>query len=118
MLKLGIEIGGTKLQVGVGRGSGELLTLVRGQVEAASGALGIRSRLHSLVDEAVASAGCDWSQIAAIGIGFGGPVDFASQTTPQDRVALVVTQPLTTNEAWTAFRPGELRVFVGGEASA
>ena len=45
-------------------------------------------------------------------------VDFASQTTPQDRVALVVTQPLTTNEAWTAFRPGELRVFVGGEASA
>lgn len=75
MLKLGIEIGGTKLQVGVGRGSGELLTLVRGQVEAASGAQGIRSRLRSLVDEAVASAGCDWSQIAAIGIGFGGPFD-------------------------------------------
>ena len=45
-------------------------------------------------------------------------VDFASQTTPQDRVALVVTQPLTTNEAWTAFRPGELRVFVGGQARA
>ena len=35
-------------------------------------------------------------------------------TTPQDRVAVIVTQPLTTNEQWTAFAPGELKLFVDG----
>jgi predicted glutamine amidotransferase len=41
--------------------------------------------------------------------------DFATATTPSDRVAVVATEPLTSNEAWTAFAPGELRVFVNGE---
>ena len=41
-------------------------------------------------------------------------VDFAALTTPQDRVALVATQPLTSGEDWQAFAPGELRVFCGG----
>ncbi|NDY92963.1 class II glutamine amidotransferase [Ideonella livida] len=41
-------------------------------------------------------------------------VDFAQHTTPHDRVALVATEPLTRDEAWTAMRPGELRVFVEG----
>jgi predicted glutamine amidotransferase len=45
-------------------------------------------------------------------------VDFAPLTTPQDRVALVATQPLTTGEPWQAFAPGELRVFVQGQALA
>lgn len=43
-------------------------------------------------------------------------VDFSAHTTPQDRVAVIVTAPLTTNEAWTAFAPGELKVFVDGVA--
>ena len=34
----------------------------------------------------------------------------------QDRVAVVVTAPLTVNEQWTAFQPGELKVFVDGRA--
>jgi glutamine amidotransferase len=41
-------------------------------------------------------------------------VDFSAHTTPQDRVALVVTQPLTCNEDWQALRSGELAVFVDG----
>jgi glutamine amidotransferase len=41
-------------------------------------------------------------------------IDFAKHTTPSDRVAVVVTAPLTTNEAWTAFAPQELAVFVDG----
>jgi predicted glutamine amidotransferase len=41
-------------------------------------------------------------------------VDFAQLTTPKDRVAVIVTEPLTTNEQWTAFAPGELKVFVDG----
>ncbi|MGR6804995.1 class II glutamine amidotransferase [Sphaerotilus natans] len=42
-------------------------------------------------------------------------VDFAEHTTPQDRVAVVVTEPLTTNETWVALAPGELAVFVDGD---
>ena len=42
-------------------------------------------------------------------------VDFARLTTPTDRVALIATDPLTCDEAWVAFAPGELKVFVGGE---
>ena len=42
-------------------------------------------------------------------------VDFAQHTTPQDKVAVVVTAPLTVDEQWTAFQPGELKVFVDGE---
>ena len=41
-------------------------------------------------------------------------VDFATVTAPGDRVAVVVTAPLTTNETWTQMKPGELRVFVDG----
>ncbi len=43
-------------------------------------------------------------------------VDFAQHTSPQDKVAVVVTAPLTVNERWTQFQPGELKVFVDGEA--
>jgi glutamine amidotransferase len=43
-------------------------------------------------------------------------VDFAQHTTPSDRVAVVVTAPLTSNEQWTPFQPGELKVFVDGAA--
>lgn len=42
-------------------------------------------------------------------------VDFSEVTTPRDRVAIIVTEPLTNNETWTAFAPGELKVFVDGE---
>ena len=41
-------------------------------------------------------------------------VNFQEHTRPTDRVALVVTAPLTTNESWTAFAPGELKVFESG----
>ena len=41
-------------------------------------------------------------------------VNFAELTATTDRVAVVATEPLTTDEAWTAFAPGELKVFVDG----
>jgi glutamine amidotransferase len=41
-------------------------------------------------------------------------VDFATVTTPRDRVAIIVTEPLTRNEHWTDFAPGELKLFVDG----
>ena len=45
-------------------------------------------------------------------------VNFAQHTTPQDRVAVIVTAPLTTNEVWTSFQPGELMAFVDGSRVA
>jgi predicted glutamine amidotransferase len=41
-------------------------------------------------------------------------VDFAQVTTPNDRVAVIVTQPLTANEQWTPFQAGEFKVFIDG----
>lgn len=45
-------------------------------------------------------------------------VDFAALTSPSDRVAIVATEPLTADEAWTPMQPGELRVFVDGAPRA
>jgi glutamine amidotransferase len=41
-------------------------------------------------------------------------VDFATVTTPRDRVAVIATSPLTRNEEWTIGRPGEMWVFRRG----
>jgi glutamine amidotransferase len=42
-------------------------------------------------------------------------VDLASFNGPQDRLVIVVTEPLTLNENWVAMKPGELQVFVDGQ---
>ncbi|MGA3248680.1 MAG: class II glutamine amidotransferase, partial [Paraburkholderia sp.] len=42
-------------------------------------------------------------------------IDFAKYTTPEDRVAVIATQPLTDNEVWTAFEAGDLLMFQHGE---
>ena len=42
-------------------------------------------------------------------------VDFSQVTTPKDRVAVITTEPLTQNEEWTAFQPGEMILFQHGE---
>jgi glutamine amidotransferase len=41
-------------------------------------------------------------------------VDFSELTTPDDRVAVIATLPLTDNEPWTALESGELAVFRDG----
>ena len=45
-------------------------------------------------------------------------LDFATCTTPSDRVAIIATAPLTCNEQWTAFASGELLVFQDGQRCA
>jgi glutamine amidotransferase len=45
-------------------------------------------------------------------------VDFATRTTPCDRVAVVATQPLTRDEPWQALAAGELACFVDGARAA
>jgi glucokinase len=77
---LGIEIGGTKLQLGLGHGDGRLSALWRGTVEVAAGPEGIRRQITAAVPELLAKAGLDRAQIQGVGIGFGGPVDDATRT--------------------------------------
>ncbi len=70
---LGIEIGGTKLQLGVGPGDGTLVAEpVRLPVDRAGGAAGIRAALASAARELIAK-----HDVQAVGIGFGGPCDAA-----------------------------------------
>ena len=42
-------------------------------------------------------------------------VDFSQVTTPKDRVAVITTEPLTQNEIWQAFSPGEMILFQQGQ---
>jgi predicted glutamine amidotransferase len=42
-------------------------------------------------------------------------INFAEHTSVHDRVAVVVTAPLTSNEAWVQIPPGQLVVFVDGQ---
>ena len=41
-------------------------------------------------------------------------IDFSKHNHLDDRIAVIATQPLTSNEAWTRFAPGELKLFVNG----
>ena len=45
-------------------------------------------------------------------------VDLAELNSPEDRLVIVVTEPLTTNENWVAMEPGEFKVFVDGAVLA
>lgn len=42
-------------------------------------------------------------------------VNFAEETTPNDVVTVLATQPLTTNEQWQVMQPKEMVVFSRGE---
>lgn len=77
---LGIEIGGTKLQLALGRGDGTCVAIVRRTVYVPAGADGIRIQIIEAYPELLAAAGVDSSQVQACGIGFGGPVDLRTKT--------------------------------------
>lgn len=67
---LGIEIGGTKLQLGVGRGDGsEFVAFERRTVDIARGAEGIREQIRLVGRELVKAHG-----VTRVGYGFGGPI--------------------------------------------
>jgi glucokinase len=77
---LGIEIGGTKLQLGLGPGDGTLRALWRGRVDVARGGEGIREQIVREVPGLLEHAGVAPTQVRGVGVGFGGPVDDADQT--------------------------------------
>lgn len=66
---LGIEIGGTKLQLVVGDEEARILKRFRFQVDPSQGAKGIKGQIKQALDKTMLHS------VGAIGIGFGGPVD-------------------------------------------
>ncbi|MBN2326218.1 MAG: ROK family protein [Candidatus Omnitrophica bacterium] len=74
-ISIGIEIGGTKIQAGVGLRNDRLLARARTQVNVEKGAQGILEAIPVLVDEALRESGRSLEEIVGVGVGFGGPVD-------------------------------------------
>lgn len=68
---LGIEIGGTKLQLVLGDANGRIHDRRRLVVAATEGAAGIRRQIERTIPELLAD-----KKISAVGVGFGGPVDW------------------------------------------
>lgn len=81
MFYLGIEIGGTKLQAGLGDGLEQVHSYERIAAKPEAGAEGIRKQLLQLVTELLQKSKVQLKQIKACGIGFGGPVDDRTQNT-------------------------------------
>jgi glucokinase len=67
---IGIEIGGTKLQLVVGRAN-QIIDRRRFEVVESAGSEGIRQQISSALKELLGQ-----NQVGAIGVGFGGPVDW------------------------------------------
>ena len=70
---LGIEIGGTKLQLVAGDAAARITTRRRFTVDQARGGAGIREQIQAALPELMATA-----TPVALGVGFGGPVDAAT----------------------------------------
>lgn len=74
-LRIGIEIGGTKLQAGLGTKAGQIIHLERRTVNHQEGAAGIRTALLPMLAKLFQLAREKDAVVESIGIGFGGPVD-------------------------------------------
>jgi glucokinase len=74
---LGLEIGGTKLQLVAGNEEGKVLERLRLTVEPARGGAGIRRQIKAALPKLLRRY-----KVGAIGVGFGGPVDW-----PAGRIA-------------------------------
>jgi glucokinase len=74
-LFLGVEIGGTKLQLGLGRGDGQLLAFERRSIRPEAGAQGILQQIAEVYETLLSRPSVGGIRPSAVGFGFGGPVD-------------------------------------------
>jgi len=72
---LGVEIGGTKLQLALGNPQGEVFDILQGEVTPEKGAQGILGWIETHLPEMVSRAQDRGGQVTRIGCGFGGPLD-------------------------------------------
>ena len=75
MTFLGIEIGGTKLQIVLGDERGTIHQRFRRTVAKELGGAGIRAQIEAVLREELPQLA---DKPVAIGVGFGGPVDWAT----------------------------------------
>jgi len=78
MLRIALEIGGTKLQAALGTADGHIVESVRADSPADAGAAAVRRCLAELVLQVRALAD---EPLERIGVGFGGPIDSATGRT-------------------------------------
>ncbi len=79
-LVVGIDLGGTNLQVGVVDRSDQIIGRSKKKTKAEKGTEFVLDRIAEGVHEACAEASCTPADLAAIGIGAPGAIDFASGT--------------------------------------
>ena len=72
---IGVEIGGTKLQAGIGDGGGALLALSAPDGGPLPGRRRDPGRAPSLIEEVISKSGTPAKELRGLGVGFGGPVD-------------------------------------------
>ena len=96
---LGIEIGGTKLQIVAGDDFANIVARQRFTVASGSGAGGIRQQIASALPSLVR----EW-QPSAIGMGFGGPVDWRTGCLARSHQV----------EGWSGFRMAEWLLELAG----
>jgi glucokinase len=72
---LGVEIGGTKLQLAISTRDGEILDIRHGSVDVNAGAPGIREWLENNIPAMSTRASDMKGELVALGCGFGGPID-------------------------------------------
>jgi len=72
---LSVEIGGTKLQLAIGTPQGDIVARRRGSVDIQLGGEGIRTWLLREIPGFIGFAKKKFGPLAAIGCGFGGPID-------------------------------------------
>jgi glucokinase len=75
-LYLGVEIGGSKLQICLGNGAGQIVERLRLAVDASQAAGGILRQLQETIPGLARAA-----KPSAVGVGFGGPVDWKTGRT-------------------------------------
>lgn len=72
---LSVEIGGTKLQLALGSPEGEILDIIRGEVDVNLGGQGIRDWLLNHIPEFINTHEKSGASVRAIACGFGGPLN-------------------------------------------
>jgi glucokinase len=74
---LGVEIGGTKLQLAISTPDGEILDVLQASVKADAGAPGIQAWLEDNIPSMFDRVGELGGEFVGLGCGFGGPIDTA-----------------------------------------
>jgi len=81
MAVLALDIGGTKLAVGVVSDAGDVVADAIEATGKAPSADAVVERLLRMARDAVSRSGVAWQELSGVGVSFGGPVDFPSGTT-------------------------------------